>query len=237
MIRGQARAAFHFPPAGVLGSSTAMPRVALSADEIAAFRGKAIQVATKLFAEQGYQAVTMRAIADALGISAMAPYRYFENKAEIFALVRAEATRAFSECLRRELDRDAPVLERLIRVREAYVHFALTHRDQYSIIFEQRSESDDAYPELAEANRVGIEQMLRCGELAIEAGLYTGDAVTVAHLLWVHVHGLVSLHHAGKLKSGRTLEQLLDLSTARVADLVAHLPKRRAKARKRRGKT
>lgn len=216
-----------------------MPRVALSADEIAAFRGKAIHVATKLFAEQGYQAVTMRAIADALGISAMAPYRYFENKAEIFALVRAEATRAFSECLRRELERDAPVLERLIRVREAYVRFALGHPDQYRIIFEQRSESDDAYPELAEANRIGMEQMLRCGELAIEAGVYAGDPITVAHLLWVHVHGLVSLHHAGKLKAGRTLEQLLDLSTARIEDVLARgaATKRRPKARKRRGKT
>ncbi|HKP57405.1 MAG TPA: TetR/AcrR family transcriptional regulator [Polyangiales bacterium] len=215
-----------------------MPRVALSADEIAAFRGKAIHVATKLFAEQGYQAVTMRAIADALGISAMAPYRYFENKAEIFALVRAEATRAFNECLRRELERDAPVFERLIRVREAYVRFALGHPDQYRIIFEQRSESDDAYPELAEASLSGMELMLRCGQLAIEAGLYTGDPVTVAHLLWVHVHGLVSLHHAGKLQAGRTLEQLLDLSTARIADIAAHAAptKRRSKARKRRGK-
>jgi AcrR family transcriptional regulator len=221
-----------------------MPRVALSRDEIAAFRRKVIHAATSLFAEHGYQAVTMRAIADELGTSAMAPYRYFENKAEIFALVRAEATRAFNECQLAAIDGDDPLLTRLVRAREAYVRFALVHPDQYRIIFEQRYESDDAYPELVEANRVALDLMLLIGRLAVEAGLYEGDPVVVAHLLWAQVHGLVSLHHAGKLKAGRTLEQLLTQSTARAQGIVATrkaaMPRkvstpRKAATRKRRG--
>ena len=54
-----------------------MPRTALSEAEIEAFRHRAVIAAMKLFAERGYQGVTMRSVAAALGVSAMAPYRYF----------------------------------------------------------------------------------------------------------------------------------------------------------------
>ncbi len=35
-----------------------------------------------------------------------------------------------------------------------------------------------------------------------------GDPLERAHFLWAQVHGLVSLHLAGKLVMGRSLEQL-----------------------------
>lgn len=187
-----------------------MPRAALSPEEIAAFRRRAVAAATKLFAERGYEAVTMRAIADELGTSAMAPYRYFANKAEIFALVRAEAARALNDVQERELHGDGSVVERLVRARDAYVRFAFDHPAEYRLIFEQHSEGDDeAYPELVAEMQRSIDTIQEIGRMAVESGMFTGDPTNVAHLLWAQVHGLVSLHHAGRLKLGRTLEQVL----------------------------
>ena len=160
-----------------------MPRAALSADEIDAFRKRAVAAATKLFAEHGYEAVTMRAIADELGTSAMAPYRYFANKAEIFALVRPEATRALNDQQQRELYGSANVFERLVRARAAYVRFALEHPDQYRVIFEQRSEPDEAYPVLLAEVQRSIKLIGELGRLAVEAGVYAGDPVIAAHLM------------------------------------------------------
>lgn len=215
-----------------------MPRAALSADEIEAFRTRAIAAATKLFAEHGYEAVTLRAIANALGTSAMAPYRYFENKAEIFALVRAEATHALNEVLAGELYGPGSSVERLVRGRDAYVRFALAHPDQYRIIFEHASGPDDAYPELAAANQRSVDLMQEIGRLAVDSGLFTGDPASVAHSLWAQTHGLLSLHHAGKLQLGRTLEQVLQEDRARIAErgglAAAPTPKpRRTRAAKR----
>jgi len=68
-----------------------MPRAALSQSEVDEFRDALCETATRLFAEQGYQGVTMRALATSLGCSPMTPYRYFENKAEIFEAVRSAA--------------------------------------------------------------------------------------------------------------------------------------------------
>ena len=183
-----------------------MPRAALSRSEVAAFRGRAAAAATRLFAEQGYEAVTMRAVAEALGVSAMTPYRYLAGKEELFALVRAEAFRRFAEALEAALVRGGEPLEKLRRLKQAYVGFALAEPDAYRIMFELR-QPDPLHKELQAQSRRAFGALHRTVAAAVDAGDLDGDALTLAHLLWASTHGLVSLHLAGKL-AGRTITQL-----------------------------
>jgi AcrR family transcriptional regulator len=180
-----------------------MGRTALPPDEIAAFRLRAAAVATTLFARRGYDAMTMRAVADALGVSAMTPYRYLEGKPELFALVRAHAFRTFADYLDDAATAADPI-ERLHRLKTRYVRFALDHADAYRIMFElqQPTHVDSS----REAKRA-FGCLLGAVTYAIDAGALEGDPLTVAQLLWASTHGLVSLHLAGRL-SARVLEQL-----------------------------
>lgn len=186
-----------------------MSRAALSEGEILAFRRKTVEAATRLFAAQGYEAVTMRAIAAELGTSAMAPYRYFENKAEIFAMVRAEAYRRFADAQEAAFRSAEEPLVRLLSMRDAYVRFALGNPDQYRVMFELRQEPEEKYPALAEQSGRAFRWLEDAVGLAIAAGDMEGEATTVAHQLWASVHGLVTLELAGKLRLGKTLEELL----------------------------
>ena len=116
-----------------------MPRAALRPDDIAAFRRRLADAATRLFAEHGYDGVTMRAVAAAVGVSAMTPYRYVAGKEELFALVRADAFRRFAERLEAALARGGgDPLARLRRLKRAYVRFAIDAPDAYRIMFELR---------------------------------------------------------------------------------------------------
>ena len=81
-----------------------MPRAALSPVEVEAFRDSLCAVATERFAERGYEGVTLRGLARELGCSPMTPYRYFENKAEIFEAVRTAAFERFAAALQQALD-------------------------------------------------------------------------------------------------------------------------------------
>jgi AcrR family transcriptional regulator len=185
-----------------------MPRVALQADVIAAFRRRATEAATRLFAEHGYDGVTMRAVADELGVSAMTPYRYVTSKDELFALVRAEAFRRFAERLEASGGKATAPLARLRRLKKAYVQFAVDEADAYRIMFELRQPDDAARsPELAAQSRRAFGCLHEAVRDAVGAGALHGDPLTVAHLLWASTHGLVSLHLAGRL-SARSLEQL-----------------------------
>jgi AcrR family transcriptional regulator len=184
-----------------------VPRAALRPADVAAFRARAAAAATALFAEQGYEAVTMRALADALGVSAMTPYRYLAGKEELFALVRSEAFRRFAERLEAALARGGgDPAAKLRRLKQAYIGFALDEPDAYRIMFELR-QPDPSHAELAAQSRRAFAALHRTVTEAVDAGLLDGDPLTVAHLLWASTHGLVSLHLAGKL-AGRTITQL-----------------------------
>ena len=75
-----------------------MPRY-LTEQDIADFRAELCRVATERFARFGVEGVTMRQLAEALGCSPKTPYRYFKDKAEILATVRAQAFGRFADAL------------------------------------------------------------------------------------------------------------------------------------------
>ena len=102
-----------------------MPRAALTAEELGAFRERAVAAATRLFADQGYRGMTLRSLAKELGVSPMTPYRYFENKEELFAMVRIEAFRRFADAQRDTVKGIEDPQEALRVLGRAYVSFAL----------------------------------------------------------------------------------------------------------------
>ena len=75
-----------------------MPRY-LTEQDIADFRAELCKVATERFARFGYEGVTMRQLAEALGCSPKTPYRYFKDKADILATVRGQAFAKFADTL------------------------------------------------------------------------------------------------------------------------------------------
>src|SRR5260370_40257606 len=75
-----------------------MPRY-LTDQDIADFRAELCKVATERFARFGYEGVTMRQLAEALGCSPKTPYRYFKDKADILSTVRAQAFSKFADTL------------------------------------------------------------------------------------------------------------------------------------------
>ena len=54
-----------------------MPRKPMTQDEVNAVRERACLAATDLFTEYGSAEINMWAVASRVGMSAMAPYRYF----------------------------------------------------------------------------------------------------------------------------------------------------------------
>ena len=186
-----------------------MPRAALSDAEISAFRDRICEAASHLFATQGYDAVTLRSIAAEVGCSAMTPYRYFEGKDEIFALVRAAAFRRFAEQQEAAITHIKSPERKLRALGIAYVEFALDEPDAYRLMFELHQDSASDHPELLEEGMRAWLPMRNAVAESIDAGVLEGDPDTVAHVFWAAVHGLVSLELAGKLNLGRDLASLV----------------------------
>src|SRR5215472_2308689 len=175
-----------------------MPRAALSHADIADFRADLCAVAERLFAERGYPGVTLRALAAELGVSPMTPYRYFRDKDEIFAVVRAAGFRRFADGLEAAYAAESDPERRLRALSRSYVDFARREPHAYRIMFEMNPLADVAsHPELVAEQQRGWAPLLRAVSAAIEADRLAGDPAHLAHVFWAAVHGIASLHIAG----------------------------------------
>jgi AcrR family transcriptional regulator len=154
-----------------------------------------------MFVRQGYEATTMRAIAREVEYTPTALYHHFENKDALLTEISTLDFRALAAAFL-SIGRVADPLERLSRIGEAYVEFAVSHPMQYQLMFMTRRP-----PELADKSGVArgdpgedAYAFLRqtCAE-AIATGRLrpeVNDPDALAQMLWGAQHGIVSLRIA-----------------------------------------
>jgi AcrR family transcriptional regulator len=172
----------------------------LSAAEVDAFRERLCGVAQQRFAKRGVEGVSMRQLADALGCSPMTPYRYFRNKEEILATVRAAAFDRFADALEAATRRAGADLRAAGQATgEAYIRFALREPEAYRLMFDLAQPHPERYPELVRATARARHLMSASLEGLVKAGIFAGDPQLLGYVFWATLHGLVVLHLAGKL--------------------------------------
>jgi AcrR family transcriptional regulator len=171
-----------------------MPKT-LTPEDLEAFRTRLCDVAEKLFAARGPDGVTMRQMADAIGVSSMTPYRYFKDKDDILAAVR---TRAFN--------RFATAMESARAKRRSgnpYLDFALANPAAYRLMFDVSQPTYAEYPELVQAmDRARLTMGGGLRELAA-SGRFSGDVELAAYVYWSTMHGAVMLELAGLLEGSK----------------------------------
>lgn len=183
-------------------------RPVLSDEEVAEFRGEICRVAELLFARHGVKGVTMRQIAAELDCSATTAYRYFKNKEEILAAVRAAAFNRFSEVIE-EATRSSPDAGKSARnVGQAYLDFALQNPDAYRMMFDVSQAAVTGNAQLAEALARARRSMVAYVEPMIERGMPRRDAQALGQMLWASTHGLVMLRLSGLVAGDAELRHL-----------------------------
>jgi AcrR family transcriptional regulator len=212
-----------------------MPRN-LSSAEVEAFRARLCRAAERRFAAAGVEGVSLRALAAELGCSPMTPYRYFRDKDEILAAVRAAAFARFAAALEAAGRTRGSAVERARAVGEAYLRFALDEPDAYRLMFDLSQPEEERYPELTAAAARARRTMTDYVEALVAEGAVEGDPVLLGYVFWATVHGIVVLHLAGKLPAApdfRTIHRAaLHLLTAgaRPSARRRHSPARRRRA-------
>ena len=185
-----------------------MPRY-LTDQDIADFRSELCKVATERFARHGYEGVTMRQLADALGCSPKTPYRYFKDKADILATVRAQAFAKFADALEKAAASQKDPSRRGRAISEAYLAFALKNPHAYRIMFDIDAPIDENHRELGPAAERAARFITRGAEHLAEAGLIGVDPTLFGWSMWASMHGIVMLHQSGMLQHGPHYRKLM----------------------------
>ena len=169
-------------------------------------RTKILDGARELFAAEGYDAVTMRRIAEAIEYSPTTIYLYFKDKdALIRELCRLDLN-ALAQAFHAIAGEPDPV-ERLRRIGKALVAFGTQQPNHYRLLFmsthlieeEDMEEMGHGNPE-----KDGYAFLLGTIREAIDQQRFHAhlrDAHLLAQAFWASVHGTVALHLS---KSGDT---------------------------------
>jgi AcrR family transcriptional regulator len=191
-----------------------LPRI-LTKQDVEDFRDRLCDAAERMFAERGAEAVTIRELAAAVGVSPMTPYRYFKDKDAILAAVRARAFDRHAQAL--EEAHEAAATEGAHRpsaVAEAYIRFAEDNPEAYKLMFDVRQPNANDYPELVRAGeRSRATMSLQLSEL-VAAGKVEGDPEFIGQMYWAALHGVLMLELSGLMDRARARAVTAGLFTA-----------------------
>jgi AcrR family transcriptional regulator len=167
-------------------------------------RAAIIDEARRLVDAAGLDAVTIRAIARALGYSPGALYEYFDSKEAIVEALYFEGAGGLGghmEGVIAALPPGASSVEAIIALGHGYRAFALEHAELYRLIFGGLKELPSPRPgDKAEDNQGGFGTLVRVAHRGVEDGTFTElPPPVIAVAAWSAVHGFVALELSGHI--------------------------------------
>ena len=146
-----------------------------------------------LLREEGPEALTLRGVARAAGVSQAAPYRHFADRRALVAAVAEAGFRMMQAAMFHAVD-GTDGRTSLKAVAFAYVRFGLKHPALYRIMFGPEVASQDDLPELRETSGAVL-GFVREGIAVLQKQklVSRGNAHAMAIATWSTLHGLVML--------------------------------------------
>lgn len=171
-----------------------------------------VEVAARLLAEQGPEALTARRVAAQAGCSTMAIYTHFGGMS---GLVRDVVREGFSRLRSNfcQLPTSGDPVTHLVGLARAYRYSALSHPHLFRIMFAGASR-DLLYSISSEDRQFGqatLETVIECTRRCMAVGRFmAGDAELVGRQIWSATHGLAVLEMEGYLRDPSDMDRCFD---------------------------
>ncbi|MEM7331862.1 MAG: TetR/AcrR family transcriptional regulator [Chloroflexota bacterium] len=161
-----------------------------------------LEAATEMISEDGVDSVTIRALAQRVGVSRTAPYRHFKDKDELLTAVAIEGYERLAATMADvRHDQTLDSVARLSRMGEAYVLFAVENATHYRLMVidsSVQSRSTPAFREAALTARQQLVDIIKEGQQ--EGFVIDAPPQDIGNLLWSASHGLATLLINGQMR-------------------------------------
>ena len=187
-----------------MDTTTDRSPAARRARERGQIRDRILDAARELFATEGYAAVTMRRVAELIEYTPPIIYQHFADKESLIRELCLADFRLFSQGFQQLAAIPDPI-ERLRRMGEVYIQFALEHPHHYQVMFMTPGEAAEIKHKELHAQAHGNPELdayaflrLNVDEAFAAKRFNPGldDPAVIAQVLWLGVHGIASMHVA-----------------------------------------
>jgi AcrR family transcriptional regulator len=189
-------------------------------------RAKILDAARDIVLREGFGALTIRKLAEAIEYAPGTIYLYFENRDAIARELSSEGFRSLLEAFA-PAGAVADPLARLEAVGRAYVRFGMENPETYRLIFMEdpqltnavfKEAADDPGQRAYRALTDPLEELRAAGRLRPDADIHA-----LADTLWAVVHGIVSLKLTCPGFPVTPVEPLVDTALRTILDGLVHL--------------
>lgn len=171
-----------------------------------------VDVAAALLDEGGFDALSVRRVADRLGVSRQVVYTHFGGMRGLLDALHVRASSSLSELVA-GLDEPLGTSDHLVAAARAYVAMGRERPHHYQLLFEQPVAD---YTPSAAAHAAGLASFGHVVESADawlhgtsvvepdDPSSWRGDSTELARVLWTAGHGFVVLERGGYASVGET---------------------------------
>ncbi|HSK92169.1 MAG TPA: TetR/AcrR family transcriptional regulator [Euzebyales bacterium] len=154
-----------------------------------------LRAAERLLLETGdADAVSIRAVADAVGVTPPSIYLHFTDKTELIFQVCQEQWQRFDDYLKAAVGGIDDPVEWLETAGHAYIEWGRDNPELYRILFMSKPRETPPNVDKQAVITSGVfGDVLAVTARAIEAGQLVGDPAVVAPSVWAAAHGVTSL--------------------------------------------
>ena len=158
-------------------------------------------VAREILTAEGAPAVSMRRVAQAIGVTPMTIYRHYANREALLDQVAEDCFAAMAQTWATAAGDAGDVEARLHAALDDYLDFALEQPRLYQFLFGEHRDNARMYPADFRARRSPTLNVVAelLGE-GMRSGLFRDDDVWEIAILFAAVtHGFVGLYHGGRI--------------------------------------
>jgi AcrR family transcriptional regulator len=158
------------------------------------------QAALDLLEREGPEAVSMRRVADAVGITPMAIYHHFPNREALLNFVTNAEFASFADRNRAFLGKGSAE-DQIVASMDPYIDYAFEHPRVFDYVFAAPRPGARRFPEDFRARKSptltpaadALKSAMQRGELRED------DEWEIAFELWAITHGYVALYRGGRI--------------------------------------
>lgn len=188
-------------------------------------RSSLLEAATTLIAEGGVAALSMRKLADSVGVSRTAPYHHFTDKHALLSALAEEGFKAYEHSLRVAMADKQNQDDQLLCFARCYLEFAQTSPETYNLMFGHNVWQAGAPTEALKAEAYGsfrryVERVMDWQHQGLVSE--TVDPLRFAQVSWSTLHGLARLLIDGIYVDLQHLDELLDLAVHMFRSIEPH---------------
>lgn len=154
-----------------------------------------VTAALQLVGDAGLAGLTLRGVAERIGVSRSAPYRHFGSKRDLLAACAERGFRRLTQALQTASDAaGADTISKLRAGVAAYGAFGADNSHLYKLMFSSDFVAEE-YPALSDAGEAAFAVLVKVLEQAQVAGRVKADNTQQqAVAIWSAMHGVVNLY-------------------------------------------